>query len=230
MRRDIGGSFYDVTALSPTDVWTVGTYDRLTSLVDEKPLIEHWDGSRWSMVPSPGRGYRSDFSSLAAVSANDVWAVGSFDEYVAPGQSARRTLAEHWDGRGWSVIPTALPRVGNASSVRRAVAAAGPGDVWAVGADPLVAHWDGTRWTNVAVRYWDGPTNPALLNATTATGSGEFWAVGTRHYNTYFQDQARPHIARMCPIHVSDAGFEPPSSTVAQGKRRRLEHADHEDR
>src|SRR5260370_1080153 len=59
-----------VTALSPTDVWAVGFDDRGT-------LTEHWNGSAWTVVASPGA---NNLNGVAAVSTNDVWAVGeAFD-------------------------------------------------------------------------------------------------------------------------------------------------------
>lgn len=42
----------------------------------------------WNAIPTPGKG---QFTSVAAISANDVWAVG-YTIYYA------RTLIEHWDG------------------------------------------------------------------------------------------------------------------------------------
>jgi len=269
VRPDLRGTLYDVVALSPTNVWVVGRYDTFTPLVDDKPLIMHWDGSRWSIVPSPSLGYDSGLTGIAALSPTDIWAVGSFDQYLLPGTSGARTMAQHWDGTEWRIVPTpvigpydrlrgvaaisssdvwavggawalhgngpssnllehwdgsrwtvisdTLSRSSNASSVRSGVAAAAPGDVWAVGANPLVAHWDGTGWTKVAVRFWEEPSRHAALAATAATPSGDFWAVGGRHRNTYDPNEPRPHITRLCPIAVSDAGFEPARSTVPQG-------------
>jgi hypothetical protein len=44
-----------VTAISGRDVWAVGySYDAVAATL--APLIEHWDGSTWSIVPSPAVG------------------------------------------------------------------------------------------------------------------------------------------------------------------------------
>ena len=62
-------------------------------------LVEHWNGSAWSVVPSPNApGTRSNsLVSVSAVAANDVWAVG----YSLIGFT-HQTLIEHWDGSSWT--------------------------------------------------------------------------------------------------------------------------------
>ena len=60
--------------------------------------MEHWNGTAWSVVPSPNVGPVLTLShGVAAVSANDVWAVGSYDV-------TDKALVEHWDGTAWSVV------------------------------------------------------------------------------------------------------------------------------
>ena len=41
-------------------------------------LTEHWNGSNWSIVssPSPGTYNGNELYGVAAISTNDVWAVG----------------------------------------------------------------------------------------------------------------------------------------------------------
>src|SRR5689334_14558799 len=61
-------SLWSVAAVSANDVWAVGQSSNHT-------LTEHWDGTRWSVVPSPSGSY--DFlEGVAALASNDVWAVG----------------------------------------------------------------------------------------------------------------------------------------------------------
>lgn len=85
---------YGVAAVSSNDVWAVGNYynDRRGS--GGKTLIEHWNGTQWSVVPSPNGGNAfSELSAVAAVSSHDVWAVGNFIN-LSPFQD--QTLIEHW--------------------------------------------------------------------------------------------------------------------------------------
>ena len=61
----------------------------------------HWDGTSWSIVPSPTPGGLADLAAVVAVGLNDVWAAGgSVDRQV----NAGRTLVERWDGMGWTVV------------------------------------------------------------------------------------------------------------------------------
>ena len=82
----------------------------------------NWNGTNWSVVPSPNDGL-SQLDSLAVVSASDVWAVG----YYYGGQ----TLIEQWNGTNWSVVPSPSPGV--LFNELLSVAADTSGDVWAVG-------------------------------------------------------------------------------------------------
>jgi hypothetical protein len=57
--------------IAANDVWDVGGSDGET-------LVEHWDGSIWSVVPSPNVGTGGNsLSGVAVVGANDVWTVGN---------------------------------------------------------------------------------------------------------------------------------------------------------
>jgi hypothetical protein len=63
----------------------------------------HFNGSLWTEVsvpPPPGSG-RSNFNAVHGLSANDVWAVGTWG--VAVGDY--HFLAMHWNGSTWSNSP-----------------------------------------------------------------------------------------------------------------------------
>jgi len=68
---------HSVSALAENDVWAVGvSYNTERTL--GLTLIEHWNGSRWSVVPSPNPSSSvNKLNAVAAVSPNDVWAVGT---------------------------------------------------------------------------------------------------------------------------------------------------------
>src|SRR5207244_3701461 len=84
-----------VAVASSNDAWAVGYYLYYNGTYYEyRTLTEHWDGSQWSVVTSPNPDNNQNFLyGVAAVSANDVWAVG----YYGSG-----TLTEHWNGSQWS--------------------------------------------------------------------------------------------------------------------------------
>jgi hypothetical protein len=82
-----------VAAAASNDVWAVG-YQNVGGSINT--LIEHWDGTSWSLVssPNPHTNVNSGLGSVAAVSANDIWATGSD---AGP-------LVENWNGTSWTVV------------------------------------------------------------------------------------------------------------------------------
>ena len=137
-------SLNGVVALAPNDVWAVGystasqkpppgKYD-----VPTKTLIEHYDGTSWSVVPSPNVGPKSQYQSnrllgIVAVSPNDIWAFGSY--FAASGSNVQSTLLLHWDGTSWRLAPCPNPSTGSVqTNILWGGVVPGPGNVWIVGA------------------------------------------------------------------------------------------------
>src|SRR5207302_7996408 len=90
-------TLYGVTAVSVTNVWAVGYYVNASQVT--QTLIEHWNGTQWSVVKSPSpASVNNELFSVAAVSASDVWAVGFSSN------TSQQTLIEHWSGLWWSVV------------------------------------------------------------------------------------------------------------------------------
>ena len=167
-----------VAVLSSNDVWAVGR-------AGNKTLAEHWDGSQWSVVPTPNPPESNNDSELlgvTAIASDDVWAVG----YGTSTGTGWSTLAEHWDGTNWSIVPTPNPPGQIAGPSLNAVAAAGTNDVWAVGGAGLhnypgaavLEHWDGTAWSLAAApagtERWSSSTRLGVA----AVASSDVWAVG----------------------------------------------------
>src|SRR5207237_330189 len=137
-------SVLGMAAVSPTDVWAVGITG--PSHYNHETLAAHWDGSSWTMVASP-------HPNAAGVSAN-LRAVGSGS--IMFGTPASRTLIEHYDGVGWSIVPSA-DLSPTSSDQLMSVSAASAVDIWAVGDSvvdtthrTLIEHWDGLSWSIVA--------------------------------------------------------------------------------
>jgi hypothetical protein len=167
------GTVADVVAVSTADAWVVGTID------DRLTLVEHWDGRRWRIVPSPsGVSKKNKLEAVTAGPANDIWAVGT----RGPSKEAvagEKTLIEHWDGRAWKIVPSPNPKAD--ASELQAVTAISASDVWAVGRqakpdrwEPLIEHWNGTRWSIVRV-----PTGEGELFGVAGVAANDVWAVGS---------------------------------------------------
>src|SRR5262245_28896782 len=89
----------------------------------------------WGTVPSPNRGSRaSTLKGSAAISDNDIWAVGEFNPGIPPTETGRRTLIEHWNGTSWTGVPSPNPSwTGLDFATLEAVSGVSTDDVWAVG-------------------------------------------------------------------------------------------------
>jgi hypothetical protein len=131
---DVQNALRGVSVLSASDVWAVG--DSTRSFTDgvstTRTLIERWNGSSWSVVPSPNVGAgNASLQAVLAKSASDAWAVGYFDD-VTGSIPIRKTLTMHWDGTRWTVV--ASPNAGTGDDWLASLAsAAGSTAVWASG-------------------------------------------------------------------------------------------------
>jgi hypothetical protein len=160
-----------VTATASNDAWAVGYEEDLQS--GYRTLIEHWDGSTWTIVQDAT--YKGWLTSGAAIAPDDVWAVGSTD-YIGEG------LIEHWDGNTWTktILRDAI--------FLRGVTAISRNDVWVVGQlshdgfgdYTYAAHFDGSSWNQVAtpspLQRHDIDQN--WLTSVVALASDDVWAVG----------------------------------------------------
>jgi hypothetical protein len=169
-----------VAALSATNAWAVGWF---FDGFNNNPLIEHWNGTSWSVVanvPTEVGAGTTFLHAITAISASDIWAVGSFDI------GATINLAMHWDGVKWSTTNPAVVTTGQSTEELRGVSAVSSNDVWAVGGDldaqnmgrPFAIHWNGSKWTQVAT-----PTPPTTspadqLWAVSAVSTNDVWATG----------------------------------------------------
>jgi hypothetical protein len=166
-----------ISSCSAADIWAVGyTPGNYASNYEPQSVIEHFDGSSWTVVPSPAApsvGYVLD--AVTCLSSTDAWAVGYSDA---------QTLAEHWDGTSWTVVSSPEPAPG---SKLNAISASSSSDIWAVGTSvgsyhsTLTEHWDGTSW---AVVTSPNPSTDNYLTGVIAISPTNALAVGYR-YGTY---------------------------------------------
>jgi hypothetical protein len=173
-----------ISALSPSDIWAVGGVATVVgTTVQTRTLVEHWNGTTWSIVPSRNATSNNLLTGVAAVAANNVWAVG-YTITTDGSNQPDKTLVEHWNGSAWSVVASPSPASNDTLS---GVAARSATDVWAVGtrqdrsgAIPidrtLTEHWNGSAWSVVPSPNVGGNDN--LLNGVGAA-TGDVWTVGS---------------------------------------------------
>ena len=170
-QRDI---LYAATAVSASDVWAAGIQESQSGMWGT--LTEHFNGKKWSVVPSPNPAkFGNQLYGVAASGPSDVWAVGQRNDATSD-----TPLVEHWDGHSWSVV--SVPSAGLTGGLLQAVAVSG-GQVWAVGqsddathqAFPLIEHFSHGTWT--ATQPPGLGTGFSDINGVAVAGS-TVWLVG----------------------------------------------------
>jgi hypothetical protein len=166
----ISATLYSVAASSANDVWAVGETVTQAAGAGTRPLIEHWNGTAWTLVPSPAIRGGGTLQGVSAAAPGSAWAVG--------GRGGGGGLIEHWNGRSWTVVPT--PDLTGPGELH-AVAALSASSAWAVGGfvclgqGPITVteRWNGQSWARVP--------SPALgaLTGVAATSPDSAWAVGS---------------------------------------------------
>jgi hypothetical protein len=165
-----------VAAFSFKNAWAVGFVN--AGEANPGQVIEHWNGSKWSVFKSPqfNQFDQPALFALTAISATDMWAAGSL---LTNNTQSLFPLFEHWDGTSWTPITTP----DNFATIF-GVSAVSSKDVWAVGdigitSATFIEHWDGTGWTVVP------SPSPGIskggndhLNGVVALAPKDVWAVG----------------------------------------------------
>ena len=113
------------------------------------PLVEAWDGTRWSVVPNPVSG--GVLYGVSCTTEGACMAAGC----AGSNSNCSSTLAEAWDGTRWSVLPSPSP--GTDANRLNGVSCAAADACTAVGVTgngngvtaSLAESWDGSRWSVV---------------------------------------------------------------------------------
>jgi hypothetical protein len=170
-------SLSGVACPSANDCWAVGY--RSDSGPDQT-LIEHWNGSTWSVTPSGNENngttlYGNQLSGVSCVSASDCWAVGTF---VGTGIGTfYEPLWEHWDGTSWTASTFV---VGIATNYwLNSVSCVDSSHCWAVGfkisgptTSVWIQQWNGSSWIT------DPSTDDGILHGVSCVNATHCWAVG----------------------------------------------------
>jgi hypothetical protein len=165
-----------VAAASATDAWAIGLVGGGPGAgtgPSDKTLIEHWNGTAWTTVPSPTPSPAGALERVAVVSPTNAWAVG----WTGNGTSDFNALIDHWDGKSWNVVP--VPPSVDADIGLNAVAATSASNAWAVGGTMtsprhgVILHWNGHQLAKAAAHF---PTGNLL--GVSASSPSNAWAVG----------------------------------------------------
>jgi hypothetical protein len=212
---------YSIDAASANNVWAVGSQQDTL----EQTLVVRWNGSNWSVVPSPQVGpYGNNMIGVDVVSANDIWAVG-YHLTVFGFNQPYQTSAFHYNGTSWSVVPS--PNVNQENNYLFDVHGLSPTDAWAVGfydtgtaLKTMIQHWNGSSWT-----IQPSPSPATYFNELTgidAVSATDIWTVGQRSTTDFFGvstlverftgacgGEAKMHVADIAPSYTSSRnGFK----------------------
>jgi hypothetical protein len=184
-----------VVDLAPGNGWAVG-FTKGGTTNNERTLIEHWNGSTWSIVPSPnplgGTAGNDAVEAIDGVSANDLLAVG---EKFSFNNGGITLLFEHFNGTAW----TGFPFPASAGfQFATAITTISLTDAWVVGSNglqtTLAAHFDGTKWRIVPTPTpQDGPNPTNTLTGVTAISSTDVYASGYEA-NVNNQNFLKPYV------------------------------------
>jgi hypothetical protein len=180
--------------VTPSHVWpgprsAALVSPRMTALTGTRAFVSSasaCDGA-FDAISSPNGGGANYLFATAAISANDVWAVGISN---VGKDSYERPLAEHWNGTSWSIVST--PDPGQFWADLNGVTAISSDDVWAVGdyrinstgyVSSFAEHWNGISWSLVAMPQ---QMNFNYLYAVSADSSGDVWAAGASNSAGWF--------------------------------------------
>ena len=148
-----------VSCSSATACTAVGYSEDASEAVES--LAESWDGSSWTVEPTPSPSGSPPASWLEGVSCSSAaacTAVGTYETSFG----TERTLAERWEGGEWAIQTTQNPPGSEAWNELRSVSCPSATACVAVGRHvqksgtdftptALVERWDGTEWTTQSV-------------------------------------------------------------------------------
>lgn len=143
-------SLNDVEIISSSDVWAAGGWgDKQGAPYNLTPMLQHWDGSTWTLADLPDSLPLSELFGVDASAPDNVWATGYWYLGVA--------VVLRYDGTTWT---EQTPPVGDYDDFELVdVAVLAPDDVWVTGIGAveftesaiLLLHWDGTIWSESSI-------------------------------------------------------------------------------
>ena len=158
--------------------WTFEGEDQSVQISTWSTLAETWDGSIWSVVPTPATpGGSAQLFAVSCTTATSCEAVG-YDSGV------QLAIGESWDGHQWHLQPTPDPGGIDTATWLYGIACTSATSCTAVGFilsfngafpnGPLVEQWNGAAWTIQP----SAPTTGGYLVAISCSAADACTAVG----------------------------------------------------
>jgi hypothetical protein len=167
-KGDDGGVLRAVSCALPTSCEAVGDYGTASGKVGT--LGESWNGTSWSVSPTPSPSKRlSSLIGVTCTASSYCVAVGTY------GFKHGKALIETWNGTTWTVVASNGPPdavLGGVSCIRKTQCTA----VGSYKKGTLVESWNGTSWS-VSPSPNDGSDSLSGVSCATSTSC---MAVGSR--------------------------------------------------
>ncbi len=194
----VSKSFLQGTACaSSSDCWVAGgegtpssTFGQVGHFV---PLLDHYNGSKWSAVhpPNPGSAPDDELADVSCRSATNCYAVG-----WTRSDTGARTLIEFWNGKRWQLAshaalagqtfsemvgidcPSKCIAVGDESATSKSA----PHVVAEVQAPHRVKHRTVLQWESVPMPSPKSPNNDTSVNGLSCPALNDCLATGSAYY------------------------------------------------
>lgn len=171
-----GGSLSAVSCVARSECTAVGESVLAAGVAPSrsKVIVEHWNGSKWSLVATPAVTLGPGLSGVACVFKSFCVAVGKREHGAA--------LVERWNGSAWSVAKTPGFK---GSGELDAVSCISKADCIAVGRQydgpVLVERWNGSSWSMMKTPYLAGDSG---LTAVSCLSRSDCTAAGASGLNS----------------------------------------------
>ena len=221
-----GGALISVSCTSRTACTAVG------GTASGRVLAERWNGTTWTIqpTPNPAGSVQAFLLAVSCTSPSACLAVGAYS--TTSSQSGPvRSLAEQWNGKGWTILPTPNPAKA-VQSFLGPVSCTAPSACTAIGEQhsaagivhTLAERWNGTTW-----RIQPTPNPPGVQfaslagvsctsgSACLATGGSDLGTLAERWNGTAWRIQPTPNPPGGQNILLASVACPAPSACTAFG-------------
>lgn len=166
-----GSNLNGIAASSASNAWVIGT-------ATTGGLVLHWNGHKWKTAKLPKGKGTIEPSQVSTSGPSNVWFLSESSGIVTV----------HWNGHKFSVIPVAIPKLGNVTYL----ATGSPKNTWLAGfvsvtkgvstrEETLTEHFNGHKWVRVSS---PSPIYNSSIGSIAAEGS-QAYIVGTYSPNVF---------------------------------------------
>jgi hypothetical protein len=221
-----GGALNSVSCASRSACTAVG------GTASGRVLAERWNGTTWTIqhTPNPAGSVQAFLLAVSCTSPSACIAAGAYS--TTSSQSGPvRSLAEQWNGKSWTILPTPNPR-GAVQSFLGGVSCTSPPACTAIGEQhsatgivhTLAERWNGNTWT---IQHTPNPPRVQFASlagvsctsasACLATGGSDQGTLAERWDGTAWRIQHTPNPPGGQNILLASVACPAPSACTAFG-------------